>query len=90
MPKEKYESPNPRRAHTLMSPEDVAAGKKSTWFELEITGEAIFTSSCIYSLIIETIRLTSEEMVVEPIPAFKVALWDRDVKPMCSLRKCKQ
>ena len=38
MPKEKYESPNPRRAHTLMSPEDVAAGKKSTWFELEITG----------------------------------------------------
>ena len=43
MPKEKYESPNPRRAHTLMSPEDVAAGKKSTWFELEITGKTVFT-----------------------------------------------
>lgn len=27
-----------RRAHTLMSPEDIAAGKKSLWTELEITG----------------------------------------------------
>ncbi|KAK3089522.1 hypothetical protein FSP39_004251 [Pinctada imbricata] len=35
---EKYDSPNPRRAHTFMSAEDVAAGKKSSWFELEITG----------------------------------------------------
>lgn len=38
MPKEKYESPNPRRVHTFMSPSDVAAGKRSSWFELEITG----------------------------------------------------
>ena len=38
MPKEKYESPNPRRTHTLMSQEDIQAGKKSSWYELEITG----------------------------------------------------
>ncbi|XP_045212086.1 CCR4-NOT transcription complex subunit 6-like isoform X2 [Mercenaria mercenaria] len=36
--RDKYESPNPRRAHTLMSQEDVQAGKKSSWYELEITG----------------------------------------------------
>ncbi|XP_034312927.2 CCR4-NOT transcription complex subunit 6-like [Magallana gigas] len=35
---DKYDSPNPRRTHTFMSAEDVAAGKKSTWTELEITG----------------------------------------------------
>ncbi len=45
MPKDKYESPNPRRAHTLMSPEDAAAGKKSTWYELEITGNASHCSA---------------------------------------------
>ncbi|KAL3876079.1 hypothetical protein ACJMK2_033960 [Sinanodonta woodiana] len=38
MHKDKYDSPNPRRIHTIMSAEDVAAGKKSTWYELEITG----------------------------------------------------
>ncbi|KAK3579436.1 hypothetical protein CHS0354_028235 [Potamilus streckersoni] len=38
MPKDKYDSPNPRRIHTIMSAEDVAAGKKSSWYELEITG----------------------------------------------------
>jgi CCR4-NOT transcription complex subunit 6 len=36
--RDKYESPNPRRTHTLMSQEDVQAGKKSSWYELEITG----------------------------------------------------
>lgn len=36
--RDKYESPNPRRTHSIMSPEDVAAGKKSFWQELEITG----------------------------------------------------
>ena len=41
--KEKYESPNPRRTHTLMSQEDVQAGKKSSWYELEITGTEMFT-----------------------------------------------
>ena len=39
MPKEKYESPNPRRAYTIMSQEEAAAGKKSSWYELEISGE---------------------------------------------------
>lgn len=29
---------NNRRMHTFMSPEDIAAGKKSLWTELEITG----------------------------------------------------
>lgn len=36
--RDKYESPNPRRTHSIMSPDDVAAGKKSFWQELEITG----------------------------------------------------
>ncbi|XP_021915890.1 CCR4-NOT transcription complex subunit 6-like [Zootermopsis nevadensis] len=36
--KDKYENTNPRRAHTIMSSEDAAAGKKSHWPELEITG----------------------------------------------------
>ncbi|KAK7502509.1 hypothetical protein BaRGS_00006462 [Batillaria attramentaria] len=38
MPKEKYEPPNPRRVHTIMSAADVAAGKRSSWYELEISG----------------------------------------------------
>jgi CCR4-NOT transcription complex subunit 6 len=37
--KDKYENTNPRRAHTIMSSEDAAAGKKSHWPELEITGK---------------------------------------------------
>lgn len=36
--KDKYDSNN-RRTHTFMSAEDVAAGKKSSWSELEITGD---------------------------------------------------
>jgi hypothetical protein len=36
--KDKYENANPRRTHTFMSSEDAAAGKKSHWPELEITG----------------------------------------------------
>ncbi|KAI1285767.1 CCR4-NOT transcription complex subunit 6 [Halotydeus destructor] len=36
--KDKYEPPNPRRTHTIMVPEDVASGKKSSLPELEITG----------------------------------------------------
>jgi len=39
--RDKYEPPNPRRTHTIMSPEDVANGKKSYWPELEITGSTI-------------------------------------------------
>ncbi|XP_041364151.1 CCR4-NOT transcription complex subunit 6-like isoform X2 [Gigantopelta aegis] len=38
MPKEKYESPNPRRCHTIMSQDEQLAGKKSSWTELEICG----------------------------------------------------
>uniref|UniRef100_A0A1B6M6E9 poly(A)-specific ribonuclease n=1 Tax=Graphocephala atropunctata TaxID=36148 RepID=A0A1B6M6E9_9HEMI len=36
--KDKYENTNPRRNHTVMSPEDAAAGKRTNWSELEITG----------------------------------------------------
>uniref|UniRef100_T1IXS6 poly(A)-specific ribonuclease n=1 Tax=Strigamia maritima TaxID=126957 RepID=T1IXS6_STRMM len=36
--KDKYEPPNPRRAHTIMCLDDVVAGKRSHWPELEITG----------------------------------------------------
>ena len=38
MPKDKYDTPNPQRKHTYMSMEDIVAGKKSSWYELEITG----------------------------------------------------
>nr|XP_022900191.1 CCR4-NOT transcription complex subunit 6-like isoform X1 [Onthophagus taurus] len=38
-PKEKFDNNGSgRRVHTIMSPEDLAAGKKSFWTELEITG----------------------------------------------------
>ena len=37
MPKEKYEKPG--RQHTYMSAADVAAGKQSTWYSIEITGK---------------------------------------------------
>ncbi|XP_067004645.1 CCR4-NOT transcription complex subunit 6-like [Anabrus simplex] len=36
--KDKYENTTSRRSHTIMSSEDAAAGKKSHWPELEITG----------------------------------------------------
>lgn len=39
--KDKYESGN-RRQQIFMSPEDVAAGKKSNWTGIEITGEINF------------------------------------------------
>lgn len=35
-------SANNRRQYRLMSPEEVAAGKKSYWTELEITGENFY------------------------------------------------
>lgn len=48
--KDKYESNNTRRAHTIMCPEDVAAGKKSHWPELEITGIIRNLSPALWSL----------------------------------------
>ncbi|XP_058795090.1 CCR4-NOT transcription complex subunit 6-like [Phymastichus coffea] len=36
--KDKYETTNPCRLHTIMSAEDANSGKKSYWPELEITG----------------------------------------------------
>jgi len=39
--KDKYEPSNPRRSHTFMPLEEVNAGKKSQWMELEITGNDI-------------------------------------------------
>lgn len=36
--KDKYESSNQRRQQIFMSPEDVAAGRKSCWNGVEITG----------------------------------------------------
>ncbi|KAI0213220.1 hypothetical protein LSAT2_001770 [Lamellibrachia satsuma] len=48
--KEKYESPNPRRTHTIMSTDDIAAGKKSRWYELEITGPISNVSPQLWEL----------------------------------------
>jgi len=36
--KDKYDNSNSRRNHTIMTPEEAAAGKKTNWTELEITG----------------------------------------------------
>ena len=41
--KEKYEFSATRRSHTIMSAEDIANGKKSTWDALEITGTSSTT-----------------------------------------------
>lgn len=41
--KDRYESSNPRRQQIFMSQEDVAAGRKSNWTGVEITGEFIHT-----------------------------------------------
>lgn len=48
--KEKYEVNNTRRSHTFMSADDVAAGKKSFWQELEITGSIRNLSSNLWQL----------------------------------------
>ncbi|XP_025016008.1 CCR4-NOT transcription complex subunit 6-like [Tetranychus urticae] len=48
--KDKYEPPNPRRVHTIMSSEDVAAGKKSFWPELEITGTIRNLSPALWNM----------------------------------------
>ncbi|XP_061427428.1 CCR4-NOT transcription complex subunit 6-like [Lethenteron reissneri] len=50
MPKEKYEPPDPRRMHTIMSPDDQANGKKSQWAELEISGRVKSLSTSLWSL----------------------------------------
>jgi len=44
--KDKYDASNPRRVHTIMSPEDVASGKKSHWPELEISGTLWYYYYC--------------------------------------------
>ncbi|XP_014271489.1 CCR4-NOT transcription complex subunit 6-like isoform X3 [Halyomorpha halys] len=38
MQKKEVENVNPRRKHTIMSPEEAGTGKKSNWTEMEITG----------------------------------------------------
>ncbi|XP_014028065.1 CCR4-NOT transcription complex subunit 6-like isoform X1 [Salmo salar] len=50
MPKEKYDSPDPRRLYTIMSAEEVANGKKSHWAELEISGRVRTLSSSLWTL----------------------------------------
>lgn len=37
--KDKYENATSRRNHTVMTPEEAAAGKKTNWSEVEITGK---------------------------------------------------
>ncbi|XP_064792691.1 CCR4-NOT transcription complex subunit 6-like isoform X2 [Oncorhynchus masou masou] len=50
MPKEKYDSPDPRRLYTIMSAEEAANGKKSHWAELEISGRVRSLSSSLWTL----------------------------------------
>lgn len=47
MQKKEVENVNPRRKHTIMSPEDASSGKKSHWAEMEITGKS--TSQVAYN-----------------------------------------
>jgi len=48
--KDHYETPNPRRTYTIMSQDDIAQGKKSSWFELEITGTIRNLSPSLWQL----------------------------------------
>ncbi|XP_050051791.1 CCR4-NOT transcription complex subunit 6-like isoform X9 [Dermacentor andersoni] len=48
--KEKHDYNPIRRSHTIMCPEDVAAGKKSYWPELEITGIIRNLSPALWNL----------------------------------------
>jgi len=48
--KDHYETPNPRRTYTIMSQDDISHGKKSTWFELEITGTIRNLSPSLWQL----------------------------------------
>lgn len=56
--KEKYENTTNRRSHTIMSSEDAAAGKRSDWPELEITGDHLISWAALkrYKLIIIEIK----------------------------------
>lgn len=47
--RDKYE-PNPRRTHTIMSPEDVQSGKLTRWPELEITGSVRNISPSLWKM----------------------------------------
>lgn len=47
--KDKYVSSN-QRQQTFMSPEDVAAGKKSNWTAIEITGKMMSLQSILVYL----------------------------------------
>lgn len=44
--KDRYESSNQRRQQIFMSQEDVAAGRKSNWTGVEITGT--FSCNCLF------------------------------------------
>jgi hypothetical protein len=57
--KDKYENTNPRRSHTIMSSEDAAAGKRSHWPELEITGK----EECIHLLCLKATNF----MIISPV-----------------------
>uniref|UniRef100_A0ABD2WSX8 Disease resistance R13L4/SHOC-2-like LRR domain-containing protein n=1 Tax=Trichogramma kaykai TaxID=54128 RepID=A0ABD2WSX8_9HYME len=48
--KDKYESSNPRRTHTIMTPDEAASGKKSFWPEIEITGSVRNLSPHLWTL----------------------------------------
>lgn len=50
--RDKYEAPNPRRVHTIMSPEDLASGRKpDPWRGLEITGGVRTLSPQLWSMV---------------------------------------
>lgn len=50
--KDKYENNSNRRSYTIMSPEEAAAGKKTYWTELEITGRLRISDIIVqYSII---------------------------------------
>lgn len=48
--KDRYESSNNRRQQIFMSQEDVAAGRKSNWTGVEITGNYISINSSLFSI----------------------------------------
>ncbi|XP_001622436.2 CCR4-NOT transcription complex subunit 6-like [Nematostella vectensis] len=77
MPKDKHENNEYRRNYSIMSPEDVAAGKKSSWSELEITAPIRNLSPNLWQLQFLTALFLNDNNLTRIPP---------DISRLCNLR----
>ena len=59
--RDKYEPPNPRRSHVILSAEDVANGKETSWCEMEIIG--LFFFFFVYFIFPISLSLTDFDLI---------------------------